>query len=81
LNLDPESQLLASILAKKLSVGSKYVLIDIPCGHGAKVSKKKASGLKNKFIKLGRMLNLKINFLVSDRMQRVGFGLVCIIEI
>ena len=31
-NIDSHSQLLASILSKKISVGSKYVLIDIPYG-------------------------------------------------
>src|SRR3989339_649586 len=39
LKIDPEAQLLASILAKKLAFGSKYILIDIPYGKHAKVSK------------------------------------------
>ena len=29
LRIDPESQLLASIMSKKLAVGSRYILIDI----------------------------------------------------
>src|SRR3989344_4752468 len=46
-NIDSTAQLLASILSKKISVGSKYVLIDIPFGNSAKVKRKKAEKLKN----------------------------------
>src|SRR3989338_11440253 len=49
INIDPEPNLLASILAKKLSVGSKYVLIDIPYGKFAKVNKQEGQNLKEKF--------------------------------
>ncbi len=54
LKLDPESQLLASIMSKKLAVGSKYILIDIPYGKTAKVTKQRALKLKEKFEKLGK---------------------------
>ena len=37
LKLDPEAQLLASIISKKLAAGSKYVLIDIPMGKMLKL--------------------------------------------
>src|SRR3989339_701001 len=47
LKIDPEAQLLASILAKKLAFGSKYILIDIPYGKHAKVSKIRGYILKN----------------------------------
>ena len=33
-------------MSKKLAVGSKYILIDIPCGKNAKVTKGKAIKLK-----------------------------------
>ncbi len=75
LNLDPEPQLLASILAKKLAAGSKYVLIDIPYGDGAKVSKSKALHLKNKFIKLGNKLGLRITVALTDGKQPIGNGI------
>ena len=45
LKLDPEPQLLASIMAKKLAVGATHVLIDIPCGKTAKVTKQEAKKL------------------------------------
>ena len=37
LKIDSEAQLLASIMSKKLAMGSKYILIDIPYGKSAKV--------------------------------------------
>ena len=49
LKIDPEAQLLASIISKKLAVGSKYILVDIPYGKTAKVNKQQALKLKLKF--------------------------------
>jgi AMP phosphorylase len=80
LNLDPESQLIASILAKKLAVGSKYVLIDIPFGENAKVNKKKALALKEKFLKVGRHFKLKINVVLTDGSQPIGNGVGPVLE-
>ena len=40
LEIDAESQLLASIMAKKYSVSSTHILIDIPVGSGTKVKNK-----------------------------------------
>lgn len=75
LNLDPEPQLLASILAKKLAVGSKLVLIDIPYGDGAKVSHSEALHLKRKFLSLGKKLGLKIQVALTDGSQPIGNGI------
>ncbi|MCX8159043.1 MAG: AMP phosphorylase [Candidatus Pacearchaeota archaeon] len=80
LNLDPESQLIASILAKKLAVGSKYVLIDIPYGKNAKVSKERAIKLKEKFLKIGNHFNLKIKVVLTDGNQPIGNGIGPVLE-
>ena len=42
LSLDPRGMLLASILAKKKSVGAQYVVVDLPLGRGVKVAKLRA---------------------------------------
>lgn len=81
LNLDPEPQLLASILAKKLAVGSTHVLIDIPYGEGAKVSKIGAEKLKAKFIRLGKALSLTVHVVLTDGKQPIGNGMGPILEI
>jgi len=81
LNLDPEPQLLASILAKKLSVDSKYVLIDIPYGKSAKVSRSKALYLKKSFEKLAKDFKIKIKCILTDGSEPVGNGIGPILEI
>ena len=81
LNLDPEPQLLASILSKKLAVDSEYVIIDIPYGKSAKVSKNKATDLKKKFEKLGKKFKMKIKCILTDGSQPIGNGIGPVLEI
>ena len=80
LRIDPEPQLLASILAKKVAVGSTHVLIDIPFGYGAKVSIHRAQHLKVMFESLGKKLSLKIKVILTDGRQPVGNGVGPILE-
>jgi len=80
-NIDSTPQLLASILSKKISVGSKYVLIDIPCGRSAKVSKKQAQNLKEKFMTLGKLFGLKMAVVLTDGSEPIGYGVGPILEI
>lgn len=74
IRVDPEAQLLASIMAKKLSVGSKYILIDIPCGKNAKVSRKKALKIKEKFEELGEYFKKEIKVVLTRGDEPVGNG-------
>lgn len=75
LSLDPKGVLLASILAKKKSVGAQYVAIDIPVGKGAKISDaKEAQSLANDFISIGKKLNMKIEVLITDGSEPIGAG-------
>ena len=64
ISLDPEMQLIASILSKKLSVNATHVLIDIPYGKFAKVSYNEAKRVKKNFIKLARKINLKLTWTI-----------------
>ncbi|MFH1365306.1 MAG: thymidine phosphorylase [archaeon] len=75
IKIDPEAQLLASIMAKKLSVGSKYILIDIPCGKNAKVDKRKALNIKEKFEELGRHFKKEIKVVLTNGDQPIGNGI------
>lgn len=74
LKMDPESMLIASIMSKKLAAGSKYILIDIPYGEGAKVNKKRALRIKRKFEYLGKYFNKKIRCVLTDGSQPIGNG-------
>lgn len=76
LSLDPKGVLLASILAKKKSVGADNVIIDIPIGRGAKVAdQKEANELARDFISIGKRLGMKIEVLVTDGSEPVGKGI------
>jgi AMP phosphorylase len=81
LNLDIEPQLLASIMSKKISAGSKYLLIDIPYGFGAKVPNlEKAKALGSKFQKLAKYFKIKIKVVYTDGKQPVGNGFGPVLE-
>jgi len=75
LSLDPEGVMLASILAKKKSVGAQYVVIDIPIGKGVKIgSQADAKKLADQFISIGKRLGMRIEVLVTDGSEPVGQG-------
>ena len=76
LEIDAESQLLASIMAKKHSVSSTHILIDIPIGIDAKVkSKFEAKKLKKQFENIGKRLKKRIKVLITDGRQPIGNGI------
>ncbi len=75
LKVDPRSQLLASIMAKKLAVGSKYILIDIPYGKRAKVTKSEGLKLKKDFEKLGRYFKRKVHVVLTKGDEPIGNGI------
>jgi len=81
LKIDPEAQLLASIMSKKLAVESNYILIDIPYGKTAKVSKKKALKLKEKFETLGRYFEKKLKVVLTDGKEPIGNGIGPVLEL
>lgn len=79
-NIDSPSQLVASILSKKISIGSKYLLIDIPYGNSAKVSKKEAEKLRKDFLNLAKKFNLKIEVVLTDGSEPIGNGIGPLLE-
>ncbi len=81
LSIDPEGQVLASVMSKKKAVGSKYVLIDIPLGDGAKVERmKSAEELAQKFKKLGKHLGMVVECAITEGDQPVGCGIGPVLE-
>lgn len=76
LSLDPEGMLLASIMAKKHSVGATHVLIDIPVGPQVKMATKaQATKLGNKFKIIGKKLGMKVEILISTGDEPIGNGI------
>jgi len=81
LNIDAESQLIASIMAKKISVSSTHILIDIPVGVGAKVeTMTEALNLKHGFQMIGERLKREITVLITDGSEPIGNGIGPILE-
>ncbi len=80
LKIDPQAQLLASIMSKKLAVGSKYILIDLPYGKTAKVKKEMALELKKQFEKLGKSFGVELKCVLTDGSQPIGNGVGPVLE-
>ncbi len=77
LEIDAESQLLASIMAKKYSVSSTHILIDIPIGsNGSKVkNRSEALRLKRNFEIIGKKLRKHVKVILTNGSQPIGNGI------
>ncbi|WP_295754579.1 thymidine phosphorylase family protein [Undibacterium sp.] len=76
LDLDSDGQLVASVLSKKIAVGSSHVLIDIPVGSTAKVrSLASAQRIRSMLTAVGDTFGLTVKVLLSDGAQPVGRGI------
>lgn len=76
MDLDSEGQLVASILSKKIAVGSTHILIDIPIGETVKVrSLLYAEKIKNYLEVVARKLAIEVQVLFTDGSQPVGRGI------
>jgi len=71
--LDPPGQIIASVMAKKASVGAKYIVIDMPVGPDVKIhSMEKAEEMAKKFIAVGKSLGMKVKAVITDGSEPVG---------
>ncbi|MFQ5474691.1 MAG: AMP phosphorylase [Candidatus Nanoarchaeia archaeon] len=76
MSVNAEGQLLASVMAKKKSVGATHVLIDIPVGKGAKIKDlKQARHLRARFREVGMKLGMKVHAVITDGSQPIGNGI------
>lgn len=73
LSIDPISQLLASVMSKKLAVGVNYLVVDLPVGRGTKLpSEEAALELANDFMEIGRRLGIVVTCGMTYGSQPVG---------
>lgn len=76
MEIDTEAQMVASILAKKKTVGATHVLIDIPVGPSAKVrSLSSAERLRSMFRSVAEQIDLKVEVIVTEARGPVGCGI------
>lgn len=75
-NLDSESQLVASILSKKIASGATHLVIDMPIGPTAKVrTSSSAKFLKNSLESTAKIFGMKTKIIFTDGLQPVGRGI------
>ncbi|MCD6229686.1 MAG: AMP phosphorylase [Candidatus Diapherotrites archaeon] len=73
LRADPRGQVIASVMAKKASVGSNHLIIDIPMGPDTKVKTlKNAKALADDFVEIGKRLGIKTEALITKGDQPIG---------
>ena len=76
LNIDSEGQLIASVISKKVAVGSNHVIIDMPVGETAKLrSIEAANKLKVDLEKVAHEIGLVVKVVITDGSQPVGRGI------
>ncbi|MHA1791422.1 MAG: AMP phosphorylase [Promethearchaeota archaeon] len=73
LNMDPFALMIASILCKKMSMGVKKLVLDIPCGEGTKFpTVADARRFANRFKDIARMIGIEVVCLITSAQQPVG---------
>tara|TARA_Y100000310_G_C20693649_1_gene824003 strand:+ start:1949 stop:3442 length:1494 start_codon:yes stop_codon:yes gene_type:complete len=81
LSIDAKSQLLASVMSKKLSVSATHLLIDIPWGKGSKIENKKhALTLKKNFEQVAKRVGIKAIVVLTDGKAPIGNGIGPLLE-
>ncbi len=75
-------KILISIMAKKVAFGSNHVVIDIPYGKSVKVhTLEYAKILKNKFVRLAKKFDIKIDVLIHKTEEPAGRGIGPLLEV
>lgn len=75
LAIDPEQQMVASILSKKLAMGVEKLVVDIPVGRGAKVQElREAESLASLFIKQSGLLGIAVKVAITYGGQPIGMS-------
>lgn len=75
LSLEPYDKMLVSIMAKKVAMGVKTLVIDMPIGHLTKIpNRKTANMLAKKFVWLGRQFGMRVQVEILEADEPVGRG-------
>lgn len=73
LDVDPEGQLIASVLSKKIAAGAKQVVLDVPVGPTAKVrNARSAQRLARRIAEIADRFGVQAQCILSDGKQPVG---------
>ena len=82
LHMESHDKFLVSIIAKKLAMKVKHLLVDLPYGKGAKVeSLADVEEVKAKFEHLGRRFGINIDVFSREALSPDGYGVGPLLEI
>lgn len=75
LDIDPQGQLIASVLSKKVAAGATHVVIDIPVGPTAKIrNAATAHSVTQCLARTAERFGIKLLCVETDGSQPVGYG-------
>lgn len=81
LGINPRAQMLASIMSKKVAMGSTHLLIDIPTGSGTKVpTLEAAKGYARDLMALGDKIGMRVECAITYADQPIGNAIGPILE-
>lgn len=81
LDLDSESQLVASVLSKKVAAGATHLVLDVPIGATAKARSRQAGEVpRDRLIDVAHILGISARALLNDGTQPVGHGIELALE-
>ena len=81
MGIDPRPTMLASILSKKVALGTRHLLIDIPMGSSTKIPDvETAKAFADDLIDLGTILGIHVECAVSYAEQPIGHTIGPILE-
>lgn len=80
LDIDSESLMIASILAKKKAAGATHVLLDIPIGPGKAPTREAGERLAQRFELLAERLGMVLKAVLTDGSQPIGRGIGPVLE-
>ncbi len=81
LSIDAEGQMIASIMAKKASVGATHLVLEIPMCGACKVSgRDQARHLQHLFTQVAEKLGITIQCWLTDGSQPIGNGIGPVLE-
>ncbi|MHA2156006.1 MAG: AMP phosphorylase [Candidatus Hodarchaeales archaeon] len=73
LGIDPEPMMMASVISKKVAMGVKFLVLDIPTGYGTKVPNlDDGKRIAHRFSELGRLLGIRIESGITYGSSPVG---------
>ena len=81
LSLEPYTKMIVSVMAKKVAMGIKYLVIDLPVGPTAKVHRiEDAKKIEKEMKYLAKKFNMKIKVNINEALKPIGRGIGPVLE-